>query len=602
MGSPQRWPVRRLVRIIWMSSLLLLFLHPSYRQHAPFGFGLVSFISWLPSAAAQPPATSNTAPTPDCKISPAQSPPDGNEELQVEQDSATHWQPVDGTVRFTIKGNDLSPGKFQVIGCFRWLGEQNSAWRSTEPLQVVNATKAGEITFGATVPESLIDATSPDWLCDAVPSLGRRLTTFCGGRLHGQYDGLGFVPVAQMRIIAQGTGTWKALDFTMPVGVTHHWIALTIAAFFTVLAWWIVLKLARTRPAITGGPLIRVITNRNGYASLSQFQITLWTFAIAAGAIYVMALSGSLIDIPAEALTLLGISGLTVLGASLPGANASSSPPSQAAAVTTPGMISALTTVGVANDTCVVLSWRAPTLGTPAAAYTVEQKIGNQWTPMAGTPDLFLAITGLTANATSQFRVTAVDAQGTPGTASPPLSVLTPAVALAGAPGLPTNLAATIMDGAAGESGFTVSWSSPGGPLDGYLVRYRPFTGTAWIAAPGPIFGTSCPITGLTPNTAHLYQVAAVGNGAIGPWAQALAPVATRAHKPGYSDLIIWDGRNEVDVTRIQMLLFTVIAAAFVLLQIWRDSVIPAIPAGMLALMGISNGVYLTAKFIPPQR
>ena len=57
-----------------------------------------------------------------------------------------------------------------------------------------------------------------------------------------------------------------------------------------------------------------------------------------------------------------------------------------------------------------------------------------------------------------------------------------------------------------------------------------------------------------------------------------------------------------MDVTRVQMLLFTVIAAGFVLLQIGRESEIPEIPAGILVLMGISNGVYLTAKFIPPQR
>jgi hypothetical protein len=50
------------------------------------------------------------------------------------------------------------------------------------------------------------------------------------------------------------------------------------------------------------------------------------------------------------------------------------------------------------------------------------------------------------------------------------------------------------------------------------------------------------------------------------------------------------------------MLLFTVIAAGFVLLEITNESVIPDIPAGILLLMGISNGVYLTAKFIPPQR
>src|SRR5579863_6037597 len=105
MGSPQRWPVRRLVHIISLSSLLLLFLHPSYRQHPLFGFCSVSFFSRIPSAAAQTPTATDNTSAPNCKLAPAASPPDGNEELQVEQDSATHWQPIDGTVRFTINGN-----------------------------------------------------------------------------------------------------------------------------------------------------------------------------------------------------------------------------------------------------------------------------------------------------------------------------------------------------------------------------------------------------------------------------------------------------------------------------------------------------------------
>jgi hypothetical protein len=69
---------------------------------------------------------------------------------------------------------------------------------------------------------------------------------------------------------------------------------------------------------------------------------------------------------------------------------------------------------------------------------------------------------------------------------------------------------------------------------------------------------------------------------------------------PQWSDLVVSsDGPNEIDVTRVQMLFFTVIVALFVVLRILASDEIPTIPNEYLLLMGISNGVYLTAKFIP---
>ena len=159
--------------------------------------------------------------------------------------------------------------------------------------------------------------------------------------------------------------------------------------------------------------------------------------------------------------------------------------------------------------------------------------------------------------------------------------------------------------GPTGEPTVTLTWEAPnaGQPkIDGYLVQYRPLTDTVWMNKPGPIDGLHYKFTDLTPNNTYAFRVAAIGDGKIGEWLKAEAVAPVRAHYPRYSDLIIWNGRNEVDVTLIQMLLFTVIAAGFVLLQIWRDNAIPEIPQGILILIGISNGVYLTAKFIPPQR
>src|SRR5207248_11666473 len=54
---------------------------------------------------------------------------------------------------------------------------------------------------------------------------------------------------------------------------------------------------------------IKLITKSDNRASLSQFQIMLWTFVVAGGAVYVVVLSGSLIPVSESTLVLLGISG-----------------------------------------------------------------------------------------------------------------------------------------------------------------------------------------------------------------------------------------------------------------------------------------------------
>jgi hypothetical protein len=46
------------------------------------------------------------------------------------------------------------------------------------------------------------------------------------------------------------------------------------------------------------------------------------------------------------------------------------------------------------------------------------------------------------------------------------------------------------------------------------------------------------------------------------------------------------------------MLVFTVVSATFVLIQILNTYVIPAIPEGYLILMGISNGIYVGRRYV----
>ena len=59
---------------------------------------------------------------------------------------------------------------------------------------------------------------------------------------------------------------------------------------------------------------------------------------------------------------------------------------------------------------------------------------------------------------------------------------------------------------------------------------------------------------------------------------------------------------REIDVTRFQMLLFTLIAAVFVLLNVLTTYVIPEISVGFQTLLGISNGVYMGSKMSAQDR
>lgn len=211
-------------------------------------------------------------------------------------------------------------------------------------------------------------------------------------------------PIVRLRVRRDSDG--QIADYAWRLSVSSQPVAAALAFAALALAWGFILWVARKREGIGGAVILRMISSPGGHASLSQFQVALWTTVIGTGAVYVMALSWSLIDVPAQTLMLLGIAGAGVLGAGL--------------ATRVPG------TVG-----------SAPT--------------------------------------------------GRPG----------------------------------------------------------------------------------------------------------------EAHVTSWADLFIWDGQNQIDITRVQMFVFTLISAGFVAVRIYQTNSIPQVPDGMVELMGLSNGVYITAKFLP---
>jgi hypothetical protein len=422
-----------------------------------------------------------------------------------------------------------------------------------------------------------------------VPSLDQ--SRIISGLAHLQLPNT--VPMADVFVVATGASAQDAVTFTANIGISTPWMALLGAATCGVAVWFCLILWANNRH-IKGGRFLRVIATPNGIASLSQFQILIWTFVIGMGVVYVMMLSGNLIDIPNSTLGLLGITGFALVGSKL-SANSDGSPQM----VNAPGAVTALSVVGNPTSDTVVLSWQPPA-GTPQPfSYTIQMRAADagMWVSVAhgiGAPPY--AVIGLTPATSYQFQVFAMNAAGA-GPAAVPLSAATaPAAAGTNAAAAPSQVTGVT---AIAEQNGTVrlNWSSlmpqPGG---GYVVQYRQAGTLPWVTTDG---NSDSPryVAGLNSNTKYEFQVFAVTAGIAG--APSYIVIATTAQRlPRWSDLVMSDdgSATEVDMSRLQMLVFTTITAVFTAITLLNTGVIPDLPLGELALVGISNGVYLASK------
>jgi hypothetical protein len=342
------------------------------------------------------------------------------------------WQPAGGEIVFTLRSFHPIPPEAEIMVCFRWMtnkGDPEARFHPTRPDRLDLSSDGKTLKVTTRVPDLWPDKDTP-----RVYITGARL-----------------VPLADVRILALGpkqpVGTARFFASALTtIGITSLWVA----GAFTLVAVGIgfLLLYIVTRIRLKGGPAanaylpLRLITTPGGYASLSQLQIVLWTFIVGAAAVYVMSLSGELVEITTGTLVLLGISGTAVVGS----------------------------------------KW-----------HSEAQDAAKQQ-----------------AQATSQAS----------GPIPPPI---TPP---------PTAPAATPRD---------PMWS------DLFINETRVLN-----AAGNPVLGAN----GL--------------------------PIV----------------RREIDVTRVQMLYFTLISGSFVIVQVLTTYVIPEIPQGFVTLMGISNGVYMGSKIV----
>jgi hypothetical protein len=364
----------------------------------------------------------------------------------VKLDPQTRWQPRGGTVRITVargKGNTEDFAPYEA--CFGWLRPDGSVivFDRDAVVRVVQSSDPTLVQLQVTVPELSFDN-------------GNALSRLFGE--HNAYQGLGIVPVAALRLIGGASGN---IDFVaaVPIGVTSTVFSLfastaSILLALIVFGMW-VKGVQLTKPL----GILRLVAGKEGYASLSQFQILIWTVVIALSAEYVMMLSGNLIAVSNGALILLGVSGASAVGAKLQGNRAS-----------------------------------------------------NQ------------AMTAQVTAASSAAKATMLQA---------------------GANALP----ATTLDEVKAKA---------------EVVAQAAASSVTAAAAAGSV-------------------------------PAAVAPGVVR--EPQWVDLVrTQDGTGAIDMSRLQMLLFTLIAASFVALQVFTTYVIPDIPESFLWLMGISNGVYITNK------
>ena len=214
------------------------------------------------------------------------------------------WQPPGGEISFTVRSFVQIPPDALVIVCFRWKrdGTRQDNFITVRPTHL-DLTDAGRLLRVTVVVPHTLPKPPPRFSGD------------------GEYAGLYLVPLAEVRILVLAKDRSIAADVAHTIGIASPFWALLMAALTLFLAFALLSLISHRRLKRLGlaglDPFIRIITTPDGYASLAQLQMVLWTFVVLAAAVYVMVLSGDLIEITSGTLVLLGISGAVTVATQL---------------------------------------------------------------------------------------------------------------------------------------------------------------------------------------------------------------------------------------------------------------------------------------------
>ena len=194
------------------------------------------------------------------------------------------WQPHGGIIQFAIKSSVRIPENASFLVCFRWrtIPENTEKFDERRPDRLDSNNDHTIWTVTTRIPDNLAKV-PPDKVREtALPYVP-------------------LVPLADVRIIAVKEDMTLAADVTTVIGITYPLAAIFLAVATIVVALVTLTIITHLRLKHEGIRrafwLLRIISTTGGYASLSQLQILLWTLVVAASAVYVMALSGDLIEI-----------------------------------------------------------------------------------------------------------------------------------------------------------------------------------------------------------------------------------------------------------------------------------------------------------------
>lgn len=409
-----------------------------------------------------------------------------------------NWQPVGGEVELSVTSPKPIPGDAVVRVCFRWvLAEGNHGPFSDSDHIRVLERQPSTIRLAVQVPK----------MGDQPPRFKRN-----DGDLAGSYAIPHLlVPKADVRVLLFDTNLDLLFDAWTTIGITSVWFAVVLVLVIVLAAFGALWRVCYRRFPSFGKnkPVLSLITTRNGFASLSQFQIMLWTFVVIASAVYVIGLSGDLIPITAGTLVLLGISGAsTVIAKAKNESDAAAAPPPVDPAFVAAEVVRADQEASAAE-------------------------LAAQLASGAAKADAELAAKELRAKAeAAKAKAEAVDA----------------------------SAAAARLRLAVNSAG---SAEKPKAEQD-----------------------------------AQAAEILADSKQKAAAIAASKVALVTRIRHPLWSDLVMEETRGrELDVTRVQMLFFTLVTALFVVIKVVTSYEIPVIPEGFLILMGISNGVYVGSKF-----